>query len=328
MNMKEIIKEIQKANKILLHCHPNPDPDSVGSTLAMKLGLEKLGKKVTLIQGDSEIPKAFQFPGVETIEKKSYGDIDPIDFDLFLILDTSSQDRISEKVEIIFPESLNTIVIDHHASNLGFGRISWVDSSYSSTSEMIYDLIKEMDIEIDHDIALNLFMGIYTDTGGFRYGSNPVNSIKKASELASISPDYPKTIFIMENSAKKESLIFEGLAFSSIKTFYNDKLAIIAVKNEDIVEQDITKKDIYTGYISNKLKSVEGFDVAVTLIEFEKNEIKVSFRTRDENKYDLTKIVMALGGGGHKGAGGANLNMPLSDAIEKVAKTTKEIYNL
>ena len=78
-----IHSEVQKAKHILLHCHPSPDPDSVGSVLAMKLALEQLGKKVTLIKGDSEIPKAFAFPSDETITQKSYPEVDLKDFDLF-----------------------------------------------------------------------------------------------------------------------------------------------------------------------------------------------------------------------------------------------------
>ncbi len=326
--IKEIAKEIVKYNNILLTCHPSPDPDSVGSNLAMKLALEQLGKKVTLIQGDNEIPSAFQFPGVETIIKKAYSEIDINDFDLFIILDVSTKNRITTKGEVIFPDSLSTIHIDHHVKDENFAKFQWSDTSYASTTLMLYDLFREMEIKINHDIALNLFIGIYTDTGGFRYGNNPERALKVAAELAFIAPDYVKTLFIMENSHTKEGLLFEGLAFSSLNTLYDDRLAMSAISNEEIKKLNIKKEDIYSGYISNKLKSVKGFDISATLLEFSPEEIRVSFRTRDQEKYDLSKIAIALGGGGHKGAAGAVLNMSLPEAIEKVAKTAKEIYNL
>src|SRR3989344_9571766 len=86
-----IFNEIKKANSILLHCHPSPDPDSVGSVLAMKFALESLGKKVTVIQGDSEIPQAFMhFPGAGDIVQKSFDEMDLKEFDLFIILDSGS----------------------------------------------------------------------------------------------------------------------------------------------------------------------------------------------------------------------------------------------
>lgn len=214
--MDKIKSVIENSKNVLLHCHPSPDPDSVGSTLAMKFALEQIGKKVTLIKGDSNIPRAFLFPGIETIVKKNFFEIDLKEFDLFIILDSGSKEMISNKGEIVFPENLNTLVIDHHSSNKGFGKINHIDSSYSSCCELIYQILKYLGINITHDIALNLFMGIYTDTGGFRYGKNGDKTLRVASDLASIAPDYQKTISIMENSNTKESLVFEALAMSSI----------------------------------------------------------------------------------------------------------------
>ena len=215
--MEQIKTAIENSKNVLLHCHPSPDPDSVGSTLAMKFALEQMGKKVTLIKGDSNIPRAFSFPGIDLIVQKNFFEIDLKEFDLFIILDSGSKEMISNKAEIIFPEHLNTLVIDHHFSNKGFGKVNFVDSSYSSCCELLFNIFKFLGIKITHDIALNLFIGIYTDTGGFRYGKNGDKTLKAVSELVSIAPDYQKVIFTMENSNTKESLIFEALAMSSIK---------------------------------------------------------------------------------------------------------------
>lgn len=330
--MKEKVQQIQaeiaKANSILLHCHPNADPDSVGSTLAMKLTLEQMGKKVTLIQGDTPISPDFAFPGVETIVKKNFFEIDLKDFDLFLILDSGSVEMISSKAPVVFPDNLMTVVIDHHASNPGYGKINLIDPSYPAVGALLYDLFKEMGISINHDIALNLFMGIFTDTGGFRYGNRLPETFKIASELVSLAPDYQKTISIMENNHKKESLIFEALAFSSLKTFFNDTLAIVSVSNTDLVKKNISEDDIFTGYISNKIKSIKGVQVAATLIEVTPGFVKTSFRSKDGEKYDVSKLAVMLGGGGHKAAAGAKLTMPLSEAQEKVVNSAKEIYNV
>lgn len=320
--------EIDKAKHILLHCHPSPDPDSVGSTLAMKLALEQIGKKVTLIKGDSEMSKAFVFPGIETITQKNIFEIDLNDFDLFMILDSGSMDMITKIDKLVFPDSLMTIVIDHHASNIGYGKINLIDTAYSSTAQLVFDLLNEWKIEIDHDIALNLFMGIYTDTGGYRYGVNPVRTIEVAHILAKLAPDYQKTISIMENSNKKEGLIFESLALSSLQTYFDGKLALASVSNADLIKNKIEEQDMFTGYISNKIKSVKEIQVGITLIEKDPNVVKVSFRSKDAVKYDVSKLAVSLGGGGHKMAAGATLEMPLPEAIEKVVKTTKEIYNV
>jgi len=323
-----ILEEINKAKSILLHCHPSPDPDSVGSALAMKFALESLGKKVTLIQGDNEIPKAFEFPGVETIVKKSYGEINTADYDLFISQDASSKGMISFLKEVIFPENMKVIVIDHHASNVGYGHINCIDASYPATAQMIFDLLKEMNIKITHDIALNLFMGIYTDTGGFQYGNTDHKTFDIVSELTELAPEFAKTIFIMNNSKSKSALIFDGLAISSITEYYNGILVIASVNFDQITKNNINKEEIYSSNISNEIKSVEGYYIGACMIETEQNIVKVSFRTRDENKYDVSRLAVALGGGGHKAAAGVRLNMTMNEAINKVVETTKIIYNL
>ncbi len=327
-NAPIILSEIQKAQNILLHCHPSPDPDSVGSTLAMKLALEQMGKKVTLIKGDSDIPKAFDFPGVATITQKSYGEIDSKEFDLFIILDSGSPEMISSLSEIVFPDTMMTIVIDHHASNKGYGKINCVDSSYPATAQLLLDLFKTIGVKLNHDIALNLFMGIYTDTGGFRYGNTNADTFQAATELATLAPDFSKVISIMDNSNSKESLIFEGIALLSLKTFLNGKFALASITYDELQKNNIKEDDISTGYISSKLRSISDIDISATLIESKPGIVKISFRTRDSEKYNVSKLATVLGGGGHVAASGARLNMTIPEAIELVVKTAKEIYNL
>jgi len=320
-----ILDEINKANHILLHCHPSPDPDSVGSALAMKIALESINKKVTLIKGDDSIPKEFDFPGVNTILQKSYKEINTADFDLFIVLDSGSKSMITSPIESI---DIRTIVIDHHKSNEGYGDINCIDSTYPATGQLLFDLLNEMNIKINHDIALNLFMGIFTDTGGFRYRNSGSETLRVAFELSKLAPDYIETIFTMENSKRKESIVFEGLALSSIKEFFDGKLAIASVSFDEIIKNNIKEEDILIGGISNKIKSVKGFEISVTMYEKEKGLVKISIRTRDPSKYDASKLAVSLGGGGHIGAAGAKLNMTIEQAIDKVVEKTKLIYNL
>lgn len=323
-----ILAEINKAKKILLHCHPSPDPDSVGSALAMKFALEGMDKNVTVIQGDNEIPKAFDFPGVQTIIKKSYGEIDVTQFDLFIAVDSSSKGMISYKDEIVFPDSMRIVVIDHHISNLNYGHINCVDSLYPSAAQLIFDLLREMNVKLTHDIALNLFMGMYSDTGGFKYGRVNSDTFKIVAELVELAPEFTKTIFTMENSNSKGTLAFEGLALSSLKEFCNGNLAIASVTNKQIIDNNIDKDNISAHKIVNDIKSVEGYNISVCMTEIDPGIVKMGLRTRDADKYDVSKLAVALGGGGHKDAAGVRLNMTIPEAINKVVETAKVIYNL
>lgn len=326
-----ILAEIKKAKSILLHCHPSPDPDSVGSALAMKLALEQLGKKATLIQGDSIIPEAFIFPGVDTIVKKSYGEIDINEFDLFIILDSGSINMVSAKTQIAFPENLMTIVIDHHASNKGYGKINLVDASYPATGQLLYDLLKEMGIKLDHDISLNLFMGIYSDTGGFKYENTSHETFLAGAELVKFIPDFHKYLFAMTNNRTKESLQFQGYALSSLKTYLDGNIGIANVTHTQLTElhiEEATKDQFSAAMIANEIKSVVGLNIGVCVVEIESGRCKASFRTRDSEKFDVSRLATVLGGGGHKAAAAVlMLNNP-QEAIEKIVKTAKELYNL
>jgi phosphoesterase RecJ-like protein len=326
----KILEAIKASKSILLHCHPSPDPDSVGSALAMKFALESLGKKATVIRGDSEIPQAFMhFPGADSIVPKNFFEVDLKEFDLFIIQDTPGLDRVSRLGEMKIPSSLPTIVIDHHISNTDFGTlVNIVDASYPSTSLILFDLFKVWEIKLTPDMAGDLFIGAYTDTGGFRYESVTPDVLSAASELARIYPAFPKLIATMENSRKPEELMSLGLALSNINTFLDGSMAIASVSSEDLKRHGITDLDSGTRWAVNLLKSVIGWEVCACCIETKSGSVKVSFSTRDSEKYDLSKLAGALGGGGHKAAAGAILTMPLDQAIEKIVQTAKEIYNL
>jgi phosphoesterase RecJ-like protein len=326
----KILDVIKSCNSILLHCHPNPDPDSVGSVLAMKIALEKLGKKVTVIRGDTEIPIAFRhFPKANEIIEKNFFEINKDDFDLFIILDSGSKEMISRKGEVVFGDKMRTINIDHHASNPGYAEINLVDSSYSSNAQLVFDLITSWGIEINHKMAINLFMGMYTDTGGFKYETVTAETYQIASELVKIAPDFHKYIFEMENSNTSDDLKFEGLALSSIKNFLNDNIAISAISQKDLESVGLnTRSNISLHIISNLLRSVIGWNIGVCLVEMEPNVFKVSFRTRDSTKFDVSKLAIALGGGGHKPAAGASIKLPKEQAIKAIVEKAKIIYNL
>jgi phosphoesterase RecJ-like protein len=325
-----ILAEIQKAETILLHCHPSPDPDSVGSALAMKSVLEGMGKKATVIQGDSEMPQAFMhFPGAKDIVKKNFTEVDLKGFDLFIALDSGGLNMISSRTkEIVFPESLSVVMIDHHASNKGYGRIQLLDTASPATSFILFQLFHEWDIRLTPEIALNLLMGMYFDTGGFKYPPTDYRVLEAAAICAKMAPEFTEAVFIVENSETRTSIYFQALALNSVKTYCHDSVAIASVSSADLRSKDIKEQDMRGDLVSNMLKSVMGWNIAVTMIEKEPNIIKLNFRTRDSGRFDVSKAASALGGGGHRAAAGACLRASMDEAMELVVAKIKELYNL
>lgn len=323
-----ILAEIKKAGNILLHCHPSPDPDSVGSALAMKFALAQLGKKATVIKGDSNIPQAFMhFPGANEIIAKNFLEVDLKEFDLFIALDSSSLRMISDRGPVEFPKTLKVLVIDHHRTNTGYGAINLVEPSYPAACQMLFDLFQEWGIVMDSNIAPNLFIGIYTDTM-FKYDGVTPRTFEVAAELVRHINDLSGLIGKMENSRTPAALSFIGLGLSNIQVFLEGKMAISGVSNSELKTKSISDDEAGPSEISSLLRTVMDWEIGAALIEIHPHIIRASFRTQDFDKYDVSKLAVVFGGGGHKGAAGATLNMSLGEAKKLVVAKAKELYNL
>jgi bifunctional oligoribonuclease and PAP phosphatase NrnA len=325
---QQIKSAIDESSRILLHLHPGPDADSVGSALSMFHYLKSINKDVTLISGDSNLsPSLMTLPGTELITQKNYFDLDINEFDLFIILDSSEKRQISKLNEINFPSTLKTIVIDHHASNLGFGDINLIDGDSPATCQIVYELFKALKITINHDIANCLFAGIYTDTGGFKYNSTTSKTFSICSELTKIAPDFSQTIFNLENNDRPERLKLLGLHLNHVETYFDNRIAFSAISQSMIRKAGFNADDSVNSEVANTLKSVVGWEIGVSMIEAGKDRVKVSFRTRDSSRFDVSEIAVATGfGGGHMAAAGALIPMSISKAKRLIIRTIARLH--
>ncbi len=324
---QEIKTAVERSRHILLHCHPSPDPDSYGSALGLAHVLRNLGKEVTVIKGDSPIPDFAQFlPGGELVVAKNYLELNPADYDLFIVLDSGGLDRISTLGLVSFPDTMTTILIDHHLTTTQFATLNWVDSTYAATAEMLTELAETLVWPLDRESALCFLLGIYTDTGGFKYQATTSRTLAVASRLAALAPDYSSLIFKLENNNTPGSIYFQALALSSIEVCCGGRVALSVLPHERLKGAMIKENDAKGVTIANILKSVSGWDIGLTIFEWEPGVIKLSARTRDAKVFDLTKFAVAIGGGGHRAAIGAYLHLPLEEAKRKIIAELKASY--
>ena len=321
-----IWSEIQKANRILLHCHPNPDGDSVGGTLAMKLALEDIRKKVDAIWGDSEPAMDMATaPGFDQIIAKNIFQINLAKYDLFIIQDSSSLEQISSKHQIVFPSSLNTIVIDHHKSNNGFGKLNLVISNYPANCQILAELFSNWKLNITSKIATNLLMGIYTDSVGFRTETVDGNTFAIVGRLVSTGANLSKLIYEIENNYDSRLVEYLGKFFSTVEHYFSGRVAICSANYNDYYKGQFPA-EINLPDLSNIISSARGNLIAIALKEKEPGKTYVSLRRRDD-KYDLSKITIATGyGGGHSGAAGARIPLPINDAKKFLLETIQKVY--
>ncbi|MDO8183735.1 MAG: bifunctional oligoribonuclease/PAP phosphatase NrnA [bacterium] len=303
--------EIEKAKNILLNCHPSPDQDSVGSSLAMKLALEGKGKKVTLIIGDSAIPNWTKFlPIADTILAKNYFEVDIDEFDLFLILDTNALNRISALRLITFPPHLKTVVIDHHQGE-GCGEINLVATDYPATAAILTDLFKEWGISFTRDMAVCLMTGLHADTGGFKYPRTTAHIFNLAAELALAGPDFYQVLNQIYGLNSLDSRRLMGQVFSTFEVLFDGKVAIGILSQEDFNRLGVKVEEAHNTGLSSMLRDIEGVKVGVLLVEEEPGIVKISTRSADGECYDVAALMKEFGGGGHRAAAGATVHQPL-----------------
>ena len=326
-----ILEEIKKAEHILLTCHKGPDGDSLGSTLALHFYLQSLGKKVTHISGDNPTPKYLSsLPGFNLIENKNFFEVDLSKIDLFIACDIGGLNQISRIKEITFPENLKVVVIDHHKSNPGFGTICLVDETAAAACQIMFYLFKAWGAPITSEMAANLFVGMHTDSGGFKYPLTSKDTLLAAAELVKIQPEFHRYIFDLENSLDPSFVAFQTLALNNLEVCLGGKVVISIVAYHELLDKKILGKDWSPSWIANELKGVVDYEIAVCLAESERGVFGASFRTRDAIRYDLTKVSTLLGGGGHAAAAGApieasNANEAKLKLLEALTKSYPEL---
>jgi phosphoesterase RecJ-like protein len=159
---KTIFKEIKTAKKILVNVHPHADLDSISSALAFKKVIEQIdGKKKVLVVSPEAIKEDFSFLGeeVKNIKVIDFSSFDFSSFDLFLILDASSDDRVTGAKKIFLPKSIKKIVVDHHLNNRIHGDVKLVEDKACATGEILFKLFLNWKIKIDKEVATLILAG-------------------------------------------------------------------------------------------------------------------------------------------------------------------------
>lgn len=318
INMEKAIKVIKDSNKIFIASHINPDGDNIGSTLALTLALKKLNKEVIpLLVGD--IPSDYKFlPNIDLYEDFS-GDSN-LD-DLFIAVDSSDIDRLGKNKSIL-DTSKNIINIDHHVSNTNFGTINIVDEKSSSTAEIIFKLIKTMDIKLDIDMATCLYTGISTDTGSFIYDNVTAETHEIAAELIRTGIDKSNINIQLYGSRSMEKTKLFIQSLGTLKLFNDNKIAVVQV-TQNMLEETGTTLDDTEGIISF-VREIDSVEVACILKESE--EIKTKISLRSKRYINVSDIASNFHGGGHIRAAGGTIYEKIDDAETIVVNKIKEYF--
>jgi phosphoesterase RecJ-like protein len=303
------IRELVDARqRILVVSHKDADGDTLGSALAMADVLRGSGKDVA-VRVPEPVPEVYSFlPGAEHINRD-----DGMPVELVMVMDASNMERLADVLGAV-AEGVPIVNIDHHVSNTDFGNVNLVVPAASSTAEVTYDMLQEWGTRISPATATNLYTGILTDTGGFRHENTSFRALSIAAELVGLGADPAHIAGMIYKRQKITTLKLQALTMSTI-TFECDDRLVHAAVSQEMLRRAGARIEESEGLI-DLLNSVEGLSVAILFKELGPELTKISIRTRDEA--DANVLAAVFGGGGHPRAAGAELQLPLAVAQERV----------
>jgi len=298
----------------LIVAHINPDPDTLGSCLGLKQILNKLGKTAYIVCDTKVSEKICGYFDVAPELDTAYAEAPGFEPGCMICVDAAAVSQIG-KFEKYYSDDVSKnkidLVIDHHYINSFYGRENYVDNKAAATGEIIFDLAKELDFEIDRNFAKNIYCAIICDSGSFRYSATTVKTMTAAAELMSTGFDFAKLNRLIYQNKSLTQVATERLAYNSLNLCCDGKIAFVTITRE--MKKAAGLEGIELDGINEIPKMIQGVEVGVTIKEVDPMEdgeclpantkaFRISLRS---NEYvNVADIAADFGGGGHIRAAG------------------------
>ncbi|MBN1953931.1 MAG: bifunctional oligoribonuclease/PAP phosphatase NrnA [Anaerolineae bacterium] len=311
---------LSQSRNLLLSCthpllvtHIAPDGDAVGSLLGMGWALRALGKEPTLSCQDA-IPQRFGFlAGTNQITSNPTGA-----FDLLICLDCSDPFRMGSIGDLAGVDSLPLLNVDHHVTNLQFGMVNLVDVAAVSTTHILYQLFRYLEIPIDERIAGPLLTGLVTDTRSFRTSNVTAEVLQIAIELMQAGAPLTTITFRTLDQRSLPTIKLWGIALSRLEAADGVVWTSVPIA----VQRAVGLNSYASSGLSNLLIGAQEVVASAVFTEREDGQIEVGFRAVPG--FDVSRIALSLGGGGHALASGCLVPGPLEEAQEQVLSLLRE----
>lgn len=307
---RAVAAQIAQANHVLVLTHVNPDGDAIGSLMGVTHVLRALGKQVTPMPLSPLPQYAAWLPGLETARVYASGTPLPADIDLIFVVDTASIERLGR----VYPEHAATldglpmIVVDHHVTNDGRGTLNLIQPSAASACELLYALFAAMGAPITPAAATCLLLGLTTDTQSFQTSATVPDSLRAAAALIDLGADQQRITSEVYYALPAPSALLIGQALAvmhcegGIAWAHVSNTMMVATGAEEEAADEVVRV----------MQRIGGVQALVLFKERGDGTTKISLRSRPP--YDVAALAQTFGGGGHKQASGATLNVPPAEA--------------
>jgi phosphoesterase RecJ-like protein len=317
--LPRIRNEINARTRFLLTSHARPDGDSIGSQLAMAFALEALGKQVRIINADPPPEHYYEFPGVDRIEIAADVPAEA-ESDAVIVMECGDLSRTGVRGF----EGRFIINIDHHVGNRMYGAVNWFDETAAACAEMVFDVIRALDVPLTTEIATHIYLVILTDTGSFHHSNITPRTfdICRQAVEAGVNPAAMARRIFDSNSFGKLKLI--GALLDRMELVDQGRLAVLYMDDAMLDACGCTHNDtegvINLPLTAREIQAVVFFKVASD------GAVRVSMRSKYD--VDVREVASVFGGGGHKNAAGftvaGSLGKVRAELIDRLIRAIAE----
>lgn len=299
-----IVAEIENNKSFLITSHESPDPDAIGSSLALANYLLARGKEVAVYLCDAVPDNCSFLPMADQV----YGEVPDRDFDVCFVLDVGEFRRCGKAV--MQNRRIGCFVnVDHHLGCENFGRHNLIDSKASATAALIYRIIRAAGDEVDYPTALCIYTAILSDTGSFHYSNSDPEAFAIAGEMIGKGVNAWDVNENLYESEPLQRIALLALALSDLTVSTTGEYASVTVTLDMYEKTGATAQD--TDRFINYPRSIKGVQVALFFRQVEEGLFKVGFRSK--GKVDVSAVSASFGGGGHHNAAGCMVKGTLAE---------------
>lgn len=291
--------------------HRKPDGDTIGSAAGLCRGLRSLGKTAHILENPEVTP--LYAPLVEGLTKPA-----PEEGDLLIAVDVAADSMLPRSCHDL--KMCIDLRIDHHGSGREYTPREHVDPESAACAEIIWELLLDMGVEPDKEMAEAIYVGVSTDTGCFRFANTTAHTFDVAADCAAVGAEVYSWNQKLFDTKSLPKLRLQAWITDHVQFLDGGNLAICGLPKD--VEDSIGVDEDDMNDISSFLRSIEGVKMSALLRQTDAEHIKVSVRAIPG--YDASYICEQFGGGGHTGAAGCSVKMSMETAIAALGKAMLE----
>ncbi|HZK18154.1 MAG TPA: bifunctional oligoribonuclease/PAP phosphatase NrnA [Clostridia bacterium] len=314
-----VSKALLEGKNFVLTGHIMPDGDCLGSVLGLGIALQSIGKSVVMYSPD-RAPGIYDFlPGGDQLVYDLNKEVEK-NYDVLIALDCSVEDRLGNLKGLLERSDKKVINIDHHADNSRYGDYTYVDSTASATGEIIYNLLKFMDLEITEEVATCLYAAIMTDTDSFKYSNTSPETLRVAADLMELGASAHHISNWVYGEKPLGNLKALRAALDTLEVSPCGYVSWVVINYKTHRELGVCHE--HTDGIVKTVRNIRQVEVGLLFRETEPGKIKISLRSKF--RVNVSALAGHFGGGGHPRAAGCLIEGDLDKTVKNIVGAAVE----